>query len=343
MQTSRAEDSFEETVSVSSISKNPGRHPCLEMPGLWSVVLAGGEGNRIRTFIQGWLGRHRPKQYCTFVGTRSLLQHTLDRAGRLVPDERTLVVIDRTHRQIAESQIAGRSSIRLIVQPCNRDTAAGIFLPLTYIRRIDPEATVVIYPSDHFVYPENAYVGAVQVAVEEARCLTNRLLLLGVAPDELELEYGWVRPGPALEGNGGNVRSVEAFIEKPGMAEAKAVMESGALWNTFVLAAKVEWLWQLGWRFFPRMMPLFGTLEKAIGSRREGRILSLIYERMPTLNFSTNFLQRAPEHVGVMKLEGVLWSDWGRPERIVASLQKINRQPAFSLDRMHKARASASA
>ena len=56
----------------------------VESKPLWSIILAGGEGNRTRPFIEQWLGRHKPKQYCTFVGNRSMLQHTFDRADRLV-------------------------------------------------------------------------------------------------------------------------------------------------------------------------------------------------------------------------------------------------------------------
>ena len=88
----------------------------------WSVVLAGGEGERVRPFVEKWLGHHRPKQYCTFVGTRSMFQHTLDRADMLTPSER------RDHREEVCSQLRGRAS--------------------------DPDATVIIYPSDHFIYPE---------------------------------------------------------------------------------------------------------------------------------------------------------------------------------------------
>ena len=56
-----------------------------EDPRLWSVILAGGEGQRMRALIQRWLGSHKPKQYCTFVGNRSMFQHTLDRTDMLTP------------------------------------------------------------------------------------------------------------------------------------------------------------------------------------------------------------------------------------------------------------------
>jgi mannose-1-phosphate guanylyltransferase len=60
---------------------------------LWSIILAGGEGERLRPLMQRWLGQHKPKQYCTFVGTRSMLQHTLDRADQISDPEQKVTVI----------------------------------------------------------------------------------------------------------------------------------------------------------------------------------------------------------------------------------------------------------
>jgi mannose-1-phosphate guanylyltransferase len=301
---------------------------CPQSSGLWSIVLAGGEGTRTRPFIEAWLGRHLPKQYCTFTGTRSLFQHTLDRAHKLSPDKHTLVVIDQTHRQFVEPQLAGRPSMRVIPQPRNCDTAPGIFLPLSYIRQTDPQATVIISPSDHFVYPESGYINILQAAVEETAYI-NRLILLGVAPDGLELEYGWIQPGAVISENGCCVRSVRSFIEKPALAEARAAMEAGALWNTFVLVGKVEKLWELGWNYLPKMMPLFERLSDAVGSYREREVIRSIYESMPTLNFSSGLLQRATDQVAVVKLKDIFWSDWGSPGRIIRTFGMIHRKPVF--------------
>ncbi len=298
---------------------------------VWSVVLAGGDGMRFRPAIMDWFGEHRPKQYCTFVGTRSLLEHTLSRSIKVVPEKRTFVVIDRTHDRFAAPHFERRAELRRISQPRNCDTAAGVFLPLTYIRKLDPLATVIFYPSDHFVYPEERFVSFVRDAILEATCLTDFMILLGICPDSFEPDYGWIQPGPAIGEENGRTRSVLAFVEKPEHPDIRKAMVSGALWNTFVFVANAEFLWSLGWRFFPEMMRLFRRLEEAIGSAREAQTLDKIYTAMPCLNFSSALLQRVPERVGVLELRDVFWSDWGRPERVVASLRKIGRQPAFRL------------
>lgn len=298
----------------------------------WSIVLAGGEGGRIATFVYRWLGHPRPKQYCSFVGTRSMFQHTLDRAARITPPKRTVTVVSRAHRQEAMIQLGRRQMGTLLFQPANRNTAAGIFLPVTYIRTRDPGATVAVFPSDHFVYPENRFLDVVRHAVQTAEARPDRLVLTGATPDRLEVEYGWIERGLPLSGTAGEqVEGVRSFLEKPSILQADAALHTGALWNTLVFAAKADLLWNLGWQCFPDMMPLFERLSQAIGGPEEGRVLETIYRDMPAKNFSSDLLQRVPEQLAVVELSGVLWSDWGKPERIAETLRRIDRRPAFPL------------
>jgi mannose-1-phosphate guanylyltransferase len=297
---------------------------------LWSIVLAGGEGGHVTPFIQRWLGRPRPKQFCTFVGSRSMLQHTLDRADQLTQPERKVTVIIRSHSWEIWPQLGNRPTGMVVVQPANRDTGAGILFPLTHIRQRDPQATVVIYPSDHFIHPEEKFIEAMRHAVCAAERYEDKVVLLGAPPDRLELDYGWIQPGSELGAvRGRQVRGVHAFWEKPTPVEADAAMTAGGLWNTMVMVAKVETLWNMGWQCFPEMLQLFTQLRDAIGTSKEAVVLESIYEVMPIVNFPRALLQRAQDHIAVVELTGVLWSDWGRPERITDSLCRIGKQPAF--------------
>ena len=298
---------------------------------LWSIVLAGGEGERIRPLTERWLGSHRPKQYCTFVGTRSLFQHTLDRTDLLTSPDNKVILIGNTHYKEASTQLLGRSAGKLVLQPSNRDTGPGIFLPLTYVRARDPEALVAICPSDHFVYPEPRFIEVIWDAAVAAGQLEDRVILLGARPDRPETEYGWIHPGSKIPCDGNSqLRAVESFLEKPEFAEAGEALAAGAYWNTFVVVASVRTLWSLGWRCLPEMMPLFECLDRAIGTSGETTVLESIYRVMPSRNFCIDLLQRVPEQVAVLPLTGVLWCDWGRPERITESLRAIGKQPAFS-------------
>ena len=216
-----------------------------------------------------------------------MLQHTIARADALGKREHQLTVVARSHQCQAESQLADRPHGTIIVQPENRDTLAGVFLPLTYVHARDPEATVVIYPSDHFIYPEKNFTEVTASAVQAAEDLPHRLVLVGVPAESIDQDYGWILPGLKLWQSGDYVaRGVQLFLEKPSRADAMAIKASGGLWNTMIVAAKVRALWQLGWGFFPEILSFFEKLQDAIGTSREGSVLDEIYELMPARNFS---------------------------------------------------------
>jgi mannose-1-phosphate guanylyltransferase len=98
------------------------------------------------------------------------------------------------------------------------------------------------------------------------------------------------------------------------------------------MTAKMETLWRLGWKCLPEVMERFEQLEKVIGTPQEGRTLREIYHDMPKRNFSSDLLGCAPESVGVLELKNVLWSDWGRPDRIADTIRAIGKTPAFGLE-----------
>ena len=305
--------------------------PLSHSQNVWSIILAGGEGQRTQPFIQEWLGYSKPKQYCTFVGKRSMLRHTLDRADRLGRPDHKVTVVAENHMPYARETFNKQQAGEVILQPKNCDTAAGIFFPLTYVRVLDPNATVVIFPSDHFIFPEDRFLETVRRAACALEGLQDRAILLGVRPTHLELDYGWVNVGTVLGRQKNScICHVESFMEKPNQLQALHAIANGALWNTLVIVAKAEFLWKLGWQCLPGIMERFEWLEKTVNTVQERKTVHQLYQTMPQLNFTSEVLQKIPEHLGIMELEEVLWSDWGRPERIKETLEVLGKEPAFS-------------
>ena len=297
---------------------------------LWSIILARGEGRRTRPFIRRWLGMHKPKQYCAFAGTRSMLQHTVDRADALTSPDRRVIVTKEAHARRGWLQLRGRPSGRIVGQPSDRGTAPGIFLPLAYVRAKDPNAVMVVYPSDHFVYPEEHFVVSVSQAVAVAEQLPNQVILLGAPATRAEQDYGWIWPNRTLRREGGNyVMAVERFQEKPDPVVAQAALHAGALWNTLVFAAKAETLWKLGWLHMPEVMWRFEQIKDAIDLVVEKDLLASVYRTMPVRDFSHDLLRRTSNRIAVIEMTGVAWSDWGKPERIADSLRQLGIKPAF--------------
>ena len=260
-----------------------------------------------------------------------MLQHTWGRANQIVWPRNKVTVLGRTHQPRADAHFLGHSEEgTFIFQPRNCNTAPGVFLPLTYVKALDPQAVVVIFPSDHFIFPEDQFVETVRRAVRAVELWRDRMILLGVRPSHLELDYGWISLGGILGWSEGScIRSVQEFAEKPESSEGVRLMNQGALWNTLVLVAKVETLWRAGWACVPEMMKRYEQLRQSIGTPVEGSVFQTIYQDMPNANFSREVLQPLSKQLGVMELEKVLWSDWGRPERIIETLQAVGIRPTF--------------
>jgi mannose-1-phosphate guanylyltransferase len=297
---------------------------------IWAVILAGGNGDRIVELTHGWLGRPVPKQYCAFVGTRSMLEHTISRADKLAQREQQLTIVARAHQSEAQLQLADRWPSGIIVQPANKDTLPGIFLPLTHVYVRDSKATVMIFPSDHFIHPENNFYQVMEKALQAAEELPDMVVLVGAPALSLQLEYGWICPGDQIwSAENHSVRAVKRFLEKPSISYASEAMACGGLWNTMIVVAKAKTLWQLGWHYCPEVLKHFERLGSAIGTSREEAALEAIYEVMPSRNFSSDLLTPAAGRTGVISMEGVLWSDWGRKERIVETLGCLGKLPNF--------------
>ena len=223
-----------------------------ENGNLWAVVLAGGEGMRLRALTRRLYGDDRPKQYAALVGARSLLRQTLDRVGLLIPPERTVVVTLASHARYVEAELRGAPRPHVLAQPYDRGTAAGVLLPAHWIGVRDPEATVVVFPSDHFVLEESAFMCHVAEMARSARRRPEPMIILGAEATEPESEYGWIEPGETVAWTPrGPLRRIRRFREKPSQEVAAALFQDGGLWNMFVLAARVSALVEAGHHCVP--------------------------------------------------------------------------------------------
>ena len=299
---------------------------------IWPIVLAGGEGRRMQAFIRNWLGEERPKQYCAFAGRRSMLGHTWDRARAMARPDHVITVLGQGHRRFLTAMDDPPG--RLIEQPADRGTAAGIFLPTAFVAARDPSATVVIMPSDHFIHPQAGFVALAEAACRQAARHPERLVMLGATPLWPETDFGWILPAAGQHAI--PLRPVAGFEEKPDRDRAEQFLARGGLWNTMIVAARADTLWRLGQRLLPEMMrpfdALLGELRWSLGkpsSTGIARAINRAYHRMPHADFSRDLVQRCPEAALVLPLGNVEWSDWGRPERVAESLRRLGKKPAF--------------
>lgn len=286
---------------------------------LWGIVLAGGEGERLKGFVRERFGSAMPKQFCAFFGRRSMLERTMRRARRLIPSER-LVVVGTAHHSSYIARDLGASPLETVVlQPSNRDTAPGILLPLIHILRKDPQALVAILPSDHFVLPGHRFMRAVTEAANfVADQHINCPILLAVKPDRPEPEYGWIEPGKFVKyGAQRRIREIEQFVEKPPRDRADRLMMDGWLWNTMVMVVRAQALMDLAWKHMPDLARWFSQLQRYLGNAREQDYIEKVYQAIPNINFSTSVLADRDTKALVLPVEKVYWNDWGNKERVL--------------------------
>ena len=289
----------------------------------WGIVLAGGEGNRVRQFLSALCGGHGIKQFCSVLGRRSLLQMTVDRVQQLIPRERIIIIVDRRHRPEAAAQLAGWPEENIIYQPANRETAPGILLPLAHVSHRCPDATVAIFPSDHFVSDERAFIAHVAQAFEETEAFPHSAILLGMTPDRLEDGYGWISAWQ--DRNGKASRAVRGFWEKPAPSHAEELMRDGALWNTFVFAARASTLWEMTRQTVPSLYGIFTGVRVMLGTRHAQKHIEQTYEQLCAVNFSSAILARCAARLRVLPVPDVGWSDWGSADRIFDSAMRMGR------------------
>jgi mannose-1-phosphate guanylyltransferase len=287
----------------------------------WAIVLAGGDGVRLRPYVHARFGDLRPKQYCAFSGSRSMLQHTLDRAEQLAAPERIVTVVAAQHAPWSQAQLAGRRGA-VVVQPANRETAPGLYLPLAWIRARAPGAVVYVLPSDHYVRPEARFVEAIAAAGDAAAAHPDRVVLTGIPAERPTPELGYVEPADALDA-AGQLRGVARFLEKPSPEQAAAAIARGACWNTMVMAATVDALWGAARATIPTVLARFERLQPALLGPHAEAATAAVYEDMPCASFSREVVARAPERCALAVLEGVEWSDWGVAEQIEATLARL--------------------
>lgn len=280
----------------------------------WTLALAGGEGVRLTEYVERRFGRRIPKQYCCLLGNRSMLEHTLERLNAVVPPSRTLTVIGTNHGDLAYPQLCGKSD-HVFRQPSSRDTGLALYVALAMIKRFCPNALVVITPSDHYVAPARTYIEQVRAARGVAAQLRDRVILLGVRPTEPDPELGYLVPGDQVT-EIPEVHRVTGFVEKPTVSRARALGEAGALWNTMVACGTIDALWELGRATEPRLIDILESLVPLIGTPDEDDAIEYVYRAYLPVSFSRDMLERAPERLCAMVLEGLEWSDWGKPERI---------------------------
>lgn len=300
----------------------------------WALVLAAGEGSRLHVLTTTSSGVAVPKQFCSLDGGASLLYDALRRARVIAPRERTCVVVANRHRRWWEELSHSIPPQNIIVQPRNRGTANGILLPLLRILHREPDATMLVLPSDHYVRNEVVLANGLRLAAMYADQQHDGIVLLGFTPEEVDPELGYIVPE---DDDSPGLCEVQKFVEKPSAASARQLIERGGLWNSFIFAVRGQTLL----RIFEERCPEIVTQMRGVVARAGtddatvDPLLAELYERLPVLDFSRDIVERCASQLRVLRIPACGWSDLGTPRRVAETLHRGRPQQAASPEPLH--------
>jgi mannose-1-phosphate guanylyltransferase len=285
------------------------------MPQIFAVIMAGGVGTRF------WpRSRERlPKQFLEIVGSGSLLEKTLARIGPLADLQQTFVVTNAVQAEVVRSQAPMIPTENILVEPVGRNTAPCIGLAASWIRRLDPDALMVVSPADHLVQNEQEFLRILKLALRVAE-EKDALVTIGIKPTHPETGYGYIQameeeldPNPyRAEG----VYQVKTFAEKPNLETAERFLSSGDfLWNSGIFVWRAGTILKEIELHLPELHEELLTVQKSIGSPNYKQVLELAYGVIRSISIDYGVMEKAGNAFVVRGDFG--WSDVGSWDEVV--------------------------
>lgn len=276
---------------------------------VWTIVLAGGAGRRLASVTGGV-----PKQFWRPRGTMpSLLDATLERLFRVNVPERTVSVVDAAHRQYLPPAPTAPFA-RVIYQPTDRGTAAGVLLPLMFVLEREPQAIVILTPADHAFDDQEVFEQGIVRGISRIRSGLSDIVLFGSEPHSVSADLGWIT-ATTPRGHFREFQLVADFVEKPAPGDALQLFADGSVWNTMVLVANGRALAKHFQDHLPLHMDVM-TAAMALDDAAREQFLADWYPELPRADFSRDVIAEArPLSLYTWPMEAG-WSDLGTPERM---------------------------
>lgn len=278
-----------------------------------AIILAGGVGTRLWPFSK----RNSPKQFHSFLGDKkSLLQETYARAAKIVDKNNVWLVTTDAHAELSRTQLPKLNNDRIIIEPSGRNTAAAIYLAAQTILTNDPDATLAIFPSDHYIGIPEEFERVCQLALSICQQYPEQIVTLGIQPTEPNTGYGYIETGSEfLDKDDLRAFKVKTFREKPDLATAKKFLRSQRfLWNSGCFFANAQ-----------QISALFTEHANHIKNSVDSYLLSKSgqnYEKVPSEPFDSSVIEKTKDILVIPTSMG--WSDLGSWEALYQILSEKN-------------------
>lgn len=259
------------------------------MNNRYCVIMCGGVGSRFWPYSR--VGR--PKQFIDFFGTgRSLLQMSYDRIKGIVPDENILVVTNEVYAPQVLEHLPELKKEQMLLEPARRNTAPCIAWAAWHIKARNPQASIMVAPSDHLILKEDEFRKNILSGFEFVE-KHDALLTLGIKPNRPETGYGYIQVGNASDTQG--ISKVKTFTEKPNLELAKVFIATGEFfWNSGMFLWSVDSIINAIRNNAPDIAEQFDSIAHDFGTPREMDSIKNYFESCPNISIDFAVMEKAP-------------------------------------------------
>ena len=296
-----------------------------------AVILAGGDGTRLSGLVHSVTGGNVPKQFCSLLGEVTLLERTRRRVEMAVAPKKILFVVNQSHEQHYGPMLGDVPKSNLVVQPENRGTAPAIALALLRMAASDPDASVAIFPADHFLSDEREFMRHVEMAFEAVEERPELTVLLGIEPSHPEVDYGWIEPAQRISFGRYDLYRIVSLCHKPDIDDAVRLLKCGGLWNSAVTVGRLSTVLGLIMVTAPELHSAFAPLRAKFPDQPTPRTVANVYKDLPAIDFSEHILAATPVNLAALPVARVRWVNLAEPGRLRQTWNQLGIKPLWSI------------
>lgn len=283
----------------------------------YAVIMAGGVGSRFWPVST----QKFPKQFHDMLGTgQSLIQRTFERINELVPSRNILIATNENYEKLVLQQLPKLNHKQLLLEPAMRNTAPCILYAALKIYDQNPDAVILVAPSDHWIKDEGEFLRNIKTSFKA--CATEDILMtLGIQPDHPNTGYGYIQ----YSENNSEIKKVKNFTEKPDLATAEEFLSSGDyLWNAGIFVWSAKSIIEAFRKYLPEMVAVLDT--KKYNTEEERSFISKNYGESQNISIDFGIMERA-DNVHVLPVD-FGWNDLGTWGSLYGKLKKDKNENA---------------
>ncbi len=285
----------------------------------YAILMAGGVGSRFWPVSTNSF----PKQFHDMLGTgETLIQKTFNRLGKLIPKENIFILTNEKYNDLVFEQLPGITQRQVLLEPAMRNTAPCIMYASLKIQKENPDAVMIVAPSDHWIEDETTFINNVQECFDA--CEQNDMLAtLGIQPTFPNTGYGYIK----YDQSESSIKKVAQFTEKPDYDTAKQFLETGSyLWNAGIFIWSAKSITKAFAEYQPQMTALFSKGISCYNTDEEIPFINENYGEAENISIDYAILEKAPNvHVLPVSFD---WNDLGTWGSLYAKLDKDAQQNA---------------